>query len=173
MLVPTLKILKFTLNNPFSQNVLRCGLKFCQECGKSRLEHALEIFTGVSYPVNNSCKAYGFLVKMLLKTGGTIFRVNAGSQLKGYFVDPITRRGLLSVLRGIAEYGITKPQLLYAPFLVVWNFTNACNLNCKHCYQRAGKPAFDELTTEEKLQAVEEMAEAGVVSTASPAVSPL
>lgn len=173
MLIPTLKILKFTMNNPFSQSVLRYGLEFCQECGKTRLEHALEIFTGVSHPANNSCKAYSFLVKMLLKTGGAIFRVNEESQLKEYFKDPATRRGLLSVLRGIAKYGITKPQLLDAPFLVVWNFTNACNLNCRHCYQRAGKPSFYELTTEEKLWAVEKMAEAGVVSIAFSGGEPL
>lgn len=161
------------MNNSFSRSVLRYGLELCEGCGKHRLEHALEIFTGVSYPVNNSCKAYSFLVKMLLKTGGAIFGVKEEGQLKEYFKDPITRRGLLSVLRGIAKYGLTKPQLLDAPFLVVWNFTNDCNLNCRHCYQRAGKPTLDELTTKEKLRAVEEIAEAGVVSIAFSGGEPL
>ena len=173
MLIPTLAILKFTMNNPFSRYVLRYGSEFCEECRKSRLEHALEIFSGTSYPVKSSCKTYSFLVKALLKTGGTVFGVNDETQFKEYFMDPTVRRCLASVLCGIAKYGITKPQLLGAPFLVVWNFTNACNLNCKHCYQRAGKQTSDELTIEEQLQVVEEMVETGVVAIAFSGGEPL
>jgi len=161
------------MNNPLSCSVLRYGSKFCKECGESRLEHALQIFSGTSCPVKGSCKAYSFLVKMLLKSGGAIFRVAEESQLREYFADSTVRRGLVSVLRGIGEYGVTKPQLLGAPFLVVWNLTNACNLNCKHCYQRAGEQAPDELTTEERLQVVEEMAKAGVVAIAFSGGEPL
>ena len=172
MLIPTLETLKFAMNNPFSQCVLRYGSKFCKECSESRLEHALEIFSGTSHPFKN-CKTYSFLVKMLIKSGGRIFGVNEESQFREYFMDPTVRRGLTSVLRGIAKYGITKPQLLDAPFLVVWNFTNACNLNCKHCYQSAGERASDELTTEERLRAVEEMEKSGVVAIAFSGGEPL
>ena len=36
----------------------------------------------------------------------------------------------------------------------------ACNLTCKHCYQEAGhKPLVDELTTDQKIKLVDEMAE--------------
>jgi radical SAM protein with 4Fe4S-binding SPASM domain len=73
------------------------------------------------------------------------------------------RKGLVSTLEGIAWRGPEKPFTSYAPFLVVWNFTNACNLSCKHCYQSSGnKPTPDELTAEEKMKAVDEMADAGV-----------
>ncbi|MCW7077054.1 MAG: hypothetical protein OCU18_07200, partial [Candidatus Syntrophoarchaeum sp.] len=30
-----------------------------------------------------------------------------------------------TAIRGIGEYGVTKPQKLHAPFLVVWNYTKA------------------------------------------------
>ena len=172
-LVPTLEALKFTMNNPFSRYVLHYGLGFCEVCKESRLEHALEIFCGTSYAVKSSCTIYSFLVEMLLKTGGTIFGVREENQFKEYFMDSTVRRGLTSVLRGIAKFGITKPQLLDAPFLVVWNFTNACNLNCKHCYQRAGKQTSDELSTEERLLVVEQMARAGVVAIAFSGGEPL
>ena len=42
--------------------------------------------------------------------------------------DPAVRRGLELVFRSLLEYGVTVPQKLAAPFLIVWNFTNACNL---------------------------------------------
>lgn len=172
MSASALKVLKVTLDNLFSKFLIRNGLALCRLRGTSRLEHALELFSGASCPADKACMLYSFFVKMLLRTGGMMFSVNE-SLLKDFVKDPTVRRGLVSVLRGIAKYGITKPQLLDAPFLVVWNFTNACNLKCKHCYQRAGIRATDELTTKEKIQAVEEMARAGVVSIAFSGGEPL
>lgn len=47
--------------------------------------------------------------------------------------------------------------------MVVWNFTNMCNLNCKHCYQSAVPYATsDELTLEEKLDLVDRLVDSGV-----------
>ena len=49
------------------------------------------------------------------------------------------------------------------PYLIVWNFTNSCNLKCKHCYQDAQlEPTADELTLDEKLRFVDTLANAGV-----------
>ena len=172
MITSALKILKLTMSNPLSRLLLRNGLALCRVRRTSRLEHALELFSGASCPVDKSCMMYSFFVKILLKAGGMMFSVDESS-LKNFVKDPTARRGLISVLRGIAKYGITKPQFLDAPFLVVWNFTNACNLKCKHCYQSAGIRASDELTTEEKFLAVEEMARAGVVSIAFSGGEPL
>jgi len=71
-----------------------------------------------------------------------------------------TARALVNTARSIAEFGLTTPQRFYSPLIVVWNYTQACNLTCKHCYQEAGhKPLADELTTERKLKLVDEMAE--------------
>ncbi|MFQ6070937.1 MAG: radical SAM protein [Candidatus Aminicenantales bacterium] len=40
----------------------------------------------------------------------------------------------------------------------VWEITLACNLNCIHCHASSGKPHPDELTTEEGLKLVDEIA---------------
>ncbi len=80
--------------------------------------------------------------------------------------DPAVRRGVALVIEGVARYGVTVPQKLPAPFLVVWNFTNMCNLRCKHCYQRADRPLPSELSLEEKLKLVEEIDKAGVAAVA-------
>ena len=44
---------------------------------------------------------------------------------------------------------------------VVWELTLACDLGCKHCGSRAGKPRGDELTTEEALDVVAQLADLG------------
>lgn len=67
-------------------------------------------------------------------------------------------RALVNTARSIAMYGLTKPQVFSAPLMVVWNFTQACNLRCKHCYQNAQTPLPDELTLEEQLDIVDQMA---------------
>ncbi|MGD0920912.1 MAG: radical SAM protein [Terriglobia bacterium] len=69
-----------------------------------------------------------------------------------------TARALVNTARSIAKYGLTVPQRFSAPLIVVWNYTQACNLTCRHCYQEAAhKPLADELTTEQKLDLIDQM----------------
>jgi len=87
-------------------------------------------------------------------------------KIQEFFRKQVTRRGLSNIVKSIAEYGISKPLKLQAPFLIVWNYTNACNLRCKHCYQRAGKMSNDELGLEERLNIVEQLVDNDVVAIA-------
>jgi len=48
------------------------------------------------------------------------------------------------------------------PIYCVWELTLACDLACRHCGSRAGKARPDELTTEECLELVRQLAELGV-----------
>ncbi|MCA9715422.1 MAG: radical SAM protein, partial [Myxococcales bacterium] len=48
------------------------------------------------------------------------------------------------------------------PRLAVWEFTLACDQACLHCGPRAGRPRADELSTEEALQLVRDLARMGV-----------
>ena len=83
------------------------------------------------------------------------------------------RRGFISVLRGIAEFGISRPFIPGAPFLVVWDVTYACNLRCRHCYSTSGKPWKDELSTSEAIRAIDVLADAGVTAIAFSGGEPL
>ncbi len=44
--------------------------------------------------------------------------------------------------------------------IISWNTTNACNMYCKHCYRDAGIKADQELSTEEGLTLIDQIAEA-------------
>jgi len=70
-----------------------------------------------------------------------------------------TVRGLVATARSVAEFGLTVPQRFSAPLFSVWNFTNRCNLRCRHCYQDSAHSALaDELTLDEKFDLVDQMA---------------
>lgn len=99
----------------------------------------------------------------LINLGLRWARLDREVMKKKLFHHPPTARALALTGRSVAHYGLTTPQRFVAPLFVVWNFTQACNLRCRHCYQNATpKPARDELSLEERLNLVDELAEAGV-----------
>lgn len=53
-------------------------------------------------------------------------------------------------------------DLRWQPVYAVWEITLKCDLACNHCGSRAGRARPDELTTEECLDCVKQMAELGV-----------
>ncbi|MEM0479553.1 MAG: radical SAM protein [Pyrobaculum sp.] len=62
------------------------------------------------------------------------------------------------------RFGVDRHSQFSAPIrpIVSWNITKRCNLKCLHCYIDAGEAEGGELTTEEALDVVEQMAEVGV-----------
>jgi len=104
------------------------------------------------------------------KTDLTTFRKQVSQR------QPIVR-GLTTVARSIAQFGLTVPQKFTAPLFAVWNFTNRCNLACAHCYQDSDhRELGDELTLEEKLDLVDQMGAASLpmlaLSGGEPTMSP-
>ncbi len=71
-------------------------------------------------------------------------------------------RALVNTARGIAQYGLCTPQVFSAPLMVVWNFTQACNLSCIHCYQNAHRALPNELVFEEKIALVDQLVDMDV-----------
>jgi len=131
----------------------------------SILMHSLAVYAGEAL----RCPLHAYLaidfVRALIRVGVAIMG-GRDDEVKEALKDPAIRRGVETVLKGIALYGVTVPQKLPAPFMIVWNFTNVCNFKCRHCYQRADKPLPNELTLYEKLRLVEELDQCGVASIA-------
>ena len=132
---------------------------------KSLVYLALTSFSGEGVQCPLYTRFIMELINDIIRVGIGILRGNV-EEAKNALKDPAIRRGVSLVFEGIAKYGVTVPQKLPAPFLIVWNFTNMCNMRCKHCYQRASRPLPDELTLSEKLKLVEELDKAGVAAVA-------
>ncbi|HVN73921.1 MAG TPA: radical SAM protein [Methanoregula sp.] len=140
-------------------------------CG-NRLSNAIDIYLGSEKDVCWKCRLASKIVGQTLRKSSSLFGVGEDDIRKG-LAEPVFRRGLINVLSGIAKYGITRPQIVNAPFLVVWDFTHRCNLKCVHCYQDAQQALPDELSTEEAKQVIRELAKEGVVVIAFSGGEPL
>jgi radical SAM protein with 4Fe4S-binding SPASM domain len=112
------------------------------------------------------------IIMFIIKRGVGSFHVNRTHLVEG-LKYPLVRRGLANILKGIAIFGVRRPQVTAAPFLVVWDFTKACNLKCKHCYESAGHPLKDELTTIQAKIAIDHFKDEGVVAIAFSGGEPL
>ncbi|MFX1486179.1 MAG: radical SAM protein [Promethearchaeota archaeon] len=157
-----LQVFKSITDNPLVRRILRGISKYCKKDQANRLEIALELYTGVRENACAICKLSEKILSPILKISSNAFGVSP-EQLKEKFADRYWRRGLASVIKGIAYFGVRRPFVPGAPFQVVWNVTRACNLRCKHCYENAGRADKDELTTEEALRVIDELAAAGVL----------
>ncbi len=159
------------LGNPFSRFMLR----WVSKKGRSgrRLDNAMKRYSGQDVRLGISDRLAYLVVKTALNKGADSFGVSR-KDIKKSLEQPIVRRGLANILEGIGRYGVMKPQLCAAPFLIVWDYTKQCNLKCKHCYENAGpRPDKDELTTEEAKAVIDQMADMGVVAIAFSGGEPL
>ena len=151
--------------NPLSKRAIK---KLLEKDGETtRLDKLLRAYA-YREDVDGEFKILRRLIDAGLKAFG-----GREDELKEKLRDAYWRRGFASVLRGIADFGIRRPFVPGAPFLVVWDLTYACSLRCKHCYSTAGKPWKDELSTEEALKAVDVLADAGVTALAFSGGEPL
>ncbi|HZD42792.1 MAG TPA: radical SAM protein, partial [Methanomicrobiales archaeon] len=158
------------LGNPFTLTLLRFIVQN-DRCG-NRLSNAIHYYLNPSDEYCWKCQLAGRMVGYTLKKSSDLFGVSE-TDIKNGISNPAYQRGMMNVLEGIAKYGITVPQIVNAPFMVVWDFTHRCNLRCIHCYQDAQKALPNELDTEEAKRLVEELAEAGVVIIAFSGGEPL
>ena len=167
-LTTALTAFKLILGNPLARSLIKPSLKKYKIEGRELpgLYWALSIYAGESIKCPFMVRFQAKTIKLLLKLGIKAARGDEEAVKEALLRDPHIRRGIWVVLEGIAKYGVTVPQKLAGPFLIVWNFTNMCNFRCKHCYQRADKPLSSELSLEEKLNLIDQLDKAGVAAVA-------
>jgi len=106
---------------------------------------------------------YTFFFNLILKA----FMSSMGigwTQVKMILVDPGITRCFLLVIKSVAQRGLSIPIVLSAPFSVVFNLTNRCNLKCKHCFQRASSDERDHMNLDQKLHIIDQLNEAGTAA---------
>ncbi len=168
-----LAAIRIMFNNPVTRSMLRLAIKRVRcvypdqgEVEATLLYHALTRFAGQElYSCPVTARFLSAMINKMVELGVRALHGDLDEARKA-LSDPALRRGIALVFEGLARYGVTVPQKMPAPFLIVWNFTNMCNLRCKHCYQRADHPLPDELTLEEKLKLVDDLDKAGVAAVA-------
>ncbi|MCX8182251.1 MAG: radical SAM protein [Candidatus Methanomethyliaceae archaeon] len=170
--VSTIQLLRQFVEAPGARALLKGLSSYCNKDKKSRLEVALELYLGLRDNACLKCKLAEKSVSTLLKVGGGAFGATEEA-MKSKFKDPYWRRGLMSVIKGLALFGVTKPFVPGAPFQVVWNITYKCNLRCKHCYAEAGGSSYYEMGTEEAKSCIDKLAKWGVVILAFSGGEPL
>jgi len=165
---------KKVIESPVSRVLLRRLMTECPGTGKTRLEVALEVIAGVrdreGLPV--ICRTAARLTELVLRMGAKAFGADF-SELRDRMGEEHWRRALASVVKGLEAFGVRRPFVPGAPFLVVWDVTYACNLRCRHCYANAGRPLDDELTTQEAKRVIDILRRAGVVAIAWSGGEPL
>ena len=88
-----------------------------------------------------------------------------------------TRHLIVNYLRGFGQFGATIPQPSGAPVILIWEITRSCNLHCVYCHVDADQnPMNNELTRSEKLDLVQQVADAGtnalMIAGGEPLISP-
>ena len=158
---------------PMTKKMLQLSLKKCPKCNRTVLEAALDDYVGKTDLKCEKCSGFyskiiGFWIEFLRKSLNV-----KREKVEKLLSDPYARRAVLNIAQSFRHFGIRKPLSIYAPFLVVWDFTHKCNLNCKHCYSNSGATQEEELSTKEALDVVDQLSDAGVTALAFSGGEPL
>lgn len=147
--------------NPIWRWVAQRLASKCERCGQTRLESVFDTYITDTKPDCRGCSAVYHLTRPLIKH---VFKETNLKEpdLKRLMTDQLIRKSMLNVVRGISHFGLKLPQPTAVPVVIVWNFTNRCNLNCLHCHQNSGVTDERELTTEETFSVIDKLGEAGI-----------
>ena len=117
------RLSQYLLGNAAVRGFLKFSCQHCRKCGHMRIEQILNRYLNRNFPhICTTCDLTSIAGRFLLDMGRFVFRARK-SDLKALISDVHARRGLISVLQGLAEFGVGRPQTTGVPFLVVWNYT--------------------------------------------------
>ncbi len=136
----------------------------CPYCFHTPVDRVFSEARQKSYSPCLYCYTLYKAVKILLKK---IIGLNK-EKFQDFATNELYSRSVVAWLRGIAKFGISRPQPTYPPIAIVWNYTHKCNLRCAHCYQDSytseDETDSKELSTSEAFKVVDQIANAGVGS---------
>lgn len=158
---------------PMTKRMLQLSLRKCPVCGRTVLEAALDDYSGKT---DRECQKCSHLYSQIIAFWIEFLRKALGfkrAKVEKLLSDRYARNAVLNLVESFAYFGIKKPMSLVAPFLVVWDFTHKCNLRCKHCYSNSGAVEEEELTTEQALNVVDQLADAHLTALAFSGGEPL
>lgn len=139
--------------------------------GTSILEDFFILYTN-THPLKLSTKLKLSPFYLFFEIGRVILN-QTKKEAREKISDSVFQHGIALTMRSVGKYGVGKPQMFSAPPVVVWNFTSACNLKCRHCYQEAGKKLNQELNLDQRLDIVDQLAREDVFSIAYSGGEPL
>lgn len=132
----------------------------CEKCGTKRLNSSIDYYLGERKKMCFKCTLTAKLSRLFIRHIFSNLKIEDSTAEK-LLKDPLLSRTLSNLIEGIAKFGIRKPQITSVPVVIVWNFTNKCNLRCLHCHQDSKKVVERELSTEEAFRVVDNIADAG------------
>jgi uncharacterized radical SAM superfamily Fe-S cluster-containing enzyme len=148
--------------NPIWKNLAHYLAGKCEKCGQERLLSVFDTYSERQCSHCKSCLAATAALTPLIRLLFFSFKVDDYA-VKQLMKDPLTRRCMLNVIKGIANFGVRYPQPAGAQVTIVWNLTNRCNLNCLHCHQDSSPTSSErELTTSQAFKVIDNMNDAGV-----------
>lgn len=147
--------------NPIWRRIAGSFAEECKKCGKPRLYSIFDAYITGDAPDCLGCSAaFRFAHHLIKRVFGKADL--SEDEVRKLIGDSLVRKSMLNVVRGISHFGLRTPQPTAVPIVIVWNYTNRCNLSCIHCHQNSGELAERELTTEEAFKVIDRMCEAGI-----------
>ncbi len=140
------------LSNRFARWNLKKLAKRDGETGRTLIDRVFAAYAGQE---KVKIKYLPYFVFISLLPG--ILKTDRDKLVKDVYSVRQYRRAVANIVESVTEFGLSTPQLFSAPLLAVWNFTNTCNLNCRHCYQNARHALPDELSLEERMKVIDEL----------------
>ena len=147
--------------NPLWKQVGRTLSETCTHCGIPRLYSIFDAYITGENPNCTRCTLVYWTILPLIRYvfGKVDLRREDVQKLMS---DTLVRKTMLNTIRGVRRFGLGAPQPTAVPVVVVWNYTNHCNLNCLHCHQNSGNCEEKELSTQDVYTVIRNLSDAGI-----------
>ena len=147
--------------NPMWKKIAGILAGTCKKCNKPRLYSIFDAYITGEPPACTGCSlAYRAVLPLINHIFGKVTLQK--KDVKNLMSDTLVRKSMYNVVRGITHFGIRAPQPTAVPVVIVWNYTNQCNLSCIHCHQNSGGTEERELTAKEVFKVIETLGDAGI-----------